>query len=83
MRPDPPGSRASTAAAWPAAECRIQPRSMSRARSPSTVFEHAVRHGLHRPRPRHRLVARLELKPHAAVRRHAGWGPAQPVGVLG
>ena len=32
----------------------------------------AVLQAFHRPRPRHRSVARLELKLHAAVRRYVG-----------
>ena len=38
--------------------------------------ELADRLAFHLPRPRHRSVAHLELKLHASVRRHAGWGPA-------
>ena len=47
------------------------------------IRELVVRQSLLRPRSRHRSVARLELELHAAVRRHAGWGPAQHVSVLG
>ena len=44
--------------------------------------ELAVGQALHRPGPRHPRVSCLELELHAAVRRHAGWGHAQHIGVL-